>query len=112
MKEAAKRAFLFWRGGRRVRNRDSVCPHCGASPKPSALNFVVACILIAFGVVLVGHYVASLYYFMPVIEEFEREMKQPFPRTPAGGGELDAPDPVDGAARGATRAQLSGTSSR
>jgi len=69
MKEAKKRPSF-------------VCPHCGASRGRSVAYFIVACVLIVFGALLVGHYLVNVYTLMPVLKEFEEEMKQPFPRDP------------------------------
>lgn len=81
MKEAKKRA-------------SSVCPHCGASRGRSVAYFIVACALIVFGALLVGHYLVNVYSLMPVLKEFEEEMKQPFPRSPV---EEILSEPAEGA---------------
>ncbi|MFH1921588.1 MAG: hypothetical protein ABIP48_17120 [Planctomycetota bacterium] len=60
----------------------SVCPHCGAGRGRGVAYFIVACVLIVFGVLLVGHYLVNVYTLLPVLKEFEEEMKQPFPRDP------------------------------
>ena len=60
----------------------TVCPHCGASRGRGIAYFIVACVLIVFGTLLVGHYLVNVYSLMPVLKEFEEEMRQPFPREP------------------------------
>jgi len=82
MRQAKRWAALLGKWGGRALKSGSVCPHCGASTTPGSVYFVLACIFIGCAAGLVGQYVANLQW-KPVIEQFQNEIRQPFPLHPS-----------------------------
>ena len=96
MMEDAKRKPALWRRWcRAVFRSRSVCPHCGARIRQGNAYFMLACLLIGLGAGIVGQHLVSLQW-ESVIEEFEHDIRQPFPSHRAEQDATGAETPQDG----------------